>query len=165
MQKKIIIAGLLLTLTVGITQAQTPPPTVDTLNLFNDIFSKLQDKSSGGTIDLYQDPALHVLVQKNTRINKKEGIDGYRIQIFSSSGQEAREKALEIREKFLEMFPDFDPSLVYVEYVAPYFKLRVGDYRNKNEAYEFYHKLRKPFPSSYIVKSKINFPKLENENL
>jgi hypothetical protein len=145
--------------------AQESLSLVDSVSVYTDIFSTLQDNSRGGKIEIYQDPALHVLVDKSIRINKKEGLDGYRIQIFSSSGQEARDLANETQQKFLELFPDFDSRLIYTEYTAPYFKLRIGDFRNKNEAYEFFHKLRKKFPSSYIVKSKINFPKLEANQL
>lgn len=151
--------------TAFISLAQESESVADSMSVYNDIFSSLQDNSRGGKIEIYQDPALHVLVDKSIRINKKEGLDGYRIQIFSSSGQDARDKVNEIQQQFLEMFPDFDARLIYTEYTAPYFKLRIGDFRNKNEAYAFFHKLRKKFPSSYIVKSKINFPKLEADQL
>ncbi|PKP10269.1 MAG: sporulation protein [Bacteroidetes bacterium HGW-Bacteroidetes-4] len=133
--------------------------------LSHDIFSVLQDNSQGGKIQLFQDPELHVLVDRNIRINKKQGVEGYRIQLFSSSGQDARDKANQMQQRFIELYPDFNYNQVYTEYAAPYFKLRVGDFRNKNEAYELYHSVRKKFPSSYIVKTRINYPKLEAESL
>jgi len=52
---------------------------------------------------------------------------GYRIQIFASSTQEGAEKAARrARELFSEP--------VYVEYVAPLFKVRVGDCTSRGEA-------------------------------
>ena len=53
-----------------------------------------------------------------------------------------------------------DSNLIYFSYQAPYFKVLVGDYRNKNEAFEMYHKIKSTFPGLYIVKSRIKFPKL-----
>ncbi|MCK9205671.1 MAG: SPOR domain-containing protein [Salinivirgaceae bacterium] len=132
----------------------------DSLNISEDIFLQLQAKSTGGKIEITQDPSLNVLVDKSIRMNEKEGLNGFRIQIYSGSDQNAREKLNQLIEEFQTSFPDFDASLIYTEYQAPYFKLRVGDYRNKNEAYEFFHQVRKKFPNSYIVKSKIKYPKL-----
>jgi hypothetical protein len=159
---KLVLAGSLLFMATSMVIAQeTNKPE----ELSHDIFSVLQDNSQGGNIQLFQDPELHVLVDKNIRINKKQGIEGYRIQLFSSSGQDARDKANQMQQRFLELYPEFDYNQVYTEYTAPYFKLRVGDFRNKNEAYELYHLVRLKFPSSYIVKTRINYPKLEAESL
>lgn len=133
----------------------------DSIPVLQDIFSLLQDDSYGGTMNFYQNPSLHVLVDKNTRIHEKNGMDGYRIQIYSGSGISARIAASDVGEKFKEYFPDFDGDLIHYDYRAPYFKVSVGDFRSKNEAYEYYHTIMKKFPGSYIVKSKINFPKLE----
>ena len=126
----------------------------------DDIFYSIQDDTYGGNIDLYQNPSLHVLVNKYARINKKDRLDGYRIQIYSGSGNSARTEASNVRRKLLDKFPEFDSGLVYFDYQAPYFKVVIGDFRNKNEAFELYHKIKGKFSGSYIVKSKINFPKL-----
>ena len=131
------------------------------LTLEDDIFSILQDDSFGGIISFYQNPSLHVLVDKNSRLNKKNGLKGYRIQIYSGSGVTARDNANAASLQFKEKFEDFDTDLVYINYQSPYFRVRVGDFRNKNEAFEIYHEIVKKFPGSYIVKSKINFPKIE----
>ncbi len=131
----------------------------------NDIFPLIQDDSFGGNIDLYQNPSLHILIDKNIRLNKKNGLTGYRIQIFSGTGNAARENANITSRKFRNNFPNFDSDLIYFEYKAPYFKVRVGDFRNKNEAFEYFHMINRKFPGSYIVKSRIKFPKLEaNQN-
>ncbi len=135
----------------------------DTLKFEDNIFFQLQDKNNGGKMDIIQDPMLNVLVDKSIRINEKEGLNGFRIQIYSGSDQNAREKLTQLIEDFQTAFPEFDGSLIYTEYQAPYFKLRIGDYRNKNEAYEFFHQVRKKFPVSYIVKSKIKYPKMRYE--
>lgn len=130
----------------------------------DDIFSSIQDETYGGDIQLYQNPSLHVLVDRYARINKKERLNGYRIQIYSGSGNKARFEAEDIRRRLLNNFPEFDYNLIYFDYQAPYFKVVVGDYRNKNEAFEVYHRIKRKFSGSYIVKSKINFPKLKSNN-
>lgn len=129
----------------------------------DDIFYSIQDDTYGGTISLYQDPLLHVLVDKYARINEKQGLKGYRIQIYSGSGVSARAEANSARYRLLNLFPEFDPSLIYFDYHAPYFKVVIGDYRNKNEAFEVYHDIKRKFSGSYIVKTRIRFPKLSSK--
>ncbi len=135
--------------------------TADSVNITDDIFFALQNNTYGGNINVSQEPSLHVLIERNIRINKKKGLSGYRIQIFSGSGNNAREQANKVAQEFKHYFPDFDPDLIYFNYRAPYFKVRVGDFRNRNEAFELYKKINRKFPSSYIVKSRIKFPKLK----
>jgi len=128
------------------------------------IFSTLGKDSIGeGKIVLNQDPSLYLLIEKHARLNESNGLEGFRIQIFSASGQTARDHATTAEEKFIENFPEFDPDLIYIEYPAPFFKVRVGDYRTKSDAIEFYQKVKKYFPDSYIVRSTINFPKLDTD--
>jgi hypothetical protein len=135
--------------------------TTDSVNITDDIFSALQNNTYGGNITILQEPSLHVLIDRSIRINKKKGLNGYRIQIFSGSGNNAREQANKVAQEFKSYFPNFDHDLIYFNYQAPYFKVRIGDFRNRNEAFELYNKIIKKFPSSYIVKSRIKFPKLK----
>ncbi|MCG9880345.1 MAG: SPOR domain-containing protein [Bacteroidia bacterium] len=101
------------------------------------------------------DPKLDSLVNKNLEINKgNQTLDGYRIQIFAGSD---RNNAQAMRSKFITEFPD---EQVYLIYQQPYFKLRVGDYRNLIEAQGMYKKLQKQFEQLLIVPDKINLPKL-----
>lgn len=143
--------------------SETDAQTIDSIYISDDIFAKINTADSGGSMQIYQDPALHVLMDKTNRINKKDGLEGYRIQIFSGSGQDARDHSYKIQTEFLQQFPDFDPDLIYNIYQAPFFKLRLGDFRSKNEAVEFFHLVKQKFPNSYIVKSKIKYPKLESD--
>lgn len=126
----------------------------------NDIFYLLQEESlSAGEVILYQEASLNVLVDKHKRINKKS-LTGYRIQIYRGSGQEARDNANKASQTFSHTFPSFNQSQIYPIYESPYFKLRIGDYRTKNEAFELLYRVRKIFPNAYIVNTEINFPKL-----
>lgn len=131
-----------------------------------DLFYQLNEqKPDYGKITITQDALLYQLVDAFADINKRDGMKGYRIQIYSGSGQNARATMQTISQQFLKNFPDFDPAQVYPEYKTPYFKLCVGDFRSRGEANAFYHKIRELYPDSYIVNSKIKFPKLTPEDV
>jgi hypothetical protein len=130
-------------------------------HLSRDIFSTLQDETYGGDINIYQSPSINVLIDKNKKINKKNGVRGYRIQIFSASGISARTEANEVRREFIDNFPEIDSTTIYFDYQAPYFKVVVGNFRNKNEAFKEYHQIHSKFDGAYIIKSKIEYPKLD----
>ena len=126
----------------------------------NDIFSEIQKKdSSKGEILIFQDASLNVLVDRNKRINKNN-LKGFRIQIYRGSGQDAREQSNLASQRFMEKFPDYNPKHIYFIYETPYFKVRIGDYRTRNEAFEVLYKVKDYFRDAYIVNSKINFPDL-----
>lgn len=131
----------------------------------HDIFQVLDSNEYGGKISIYQNSSVYNTMQKQILINKKIGgiPKAYRIQIFSSSGNQAREKAIGFKKAFIENHPEFESTEIYLLYQPPFFKLRLGDYRNKHEAILIYNKLVKYYPNCYIVKSKINFPKLIEE--
>ncbi|MFY8190018.1 MAG: SPOR domain-containing protein [Bacteroidia bacterium] len=111
---------------------------------------KAQDK-----VVLVSDSHLDSLVLKNIEINKaSQSMDGYRIQIFTGSD---RNNANALRTRFLTDFPE---EQIYLIYQQPYFKLRVGDYRNLIEAQSMYQQLQKFYGQILIVPDKINLPKL-----
>lgn len=131
-------------------------------HLSRDIFSSINSTYYGGTVNIYQDPSINALIDKNIRINKKNKVQGYRIQIFSGSGTSARVEANDIRREFIDYFPELDSTTIYFDYKAPYFKVVIGDFRNKNEAFQEYHQIKSKFEGAYIIKSKINYPKLND---
>ena len=81
-------------------------------------------------------------------------MDGYRVQLFSGSD---RNKANLIKSQFKSDLPEVP---VYITYRQPYFKLRVGDFRNRIEATQFFLKLEDNYENLLIVPDKINFPNL-----
>jgi hypothetical protein len=95
------------------------------------------------------------LQQKYIELNKlKQSSSGYRIQIHFGN---EREKAKEIKTKFLQAFPEIP---AYDSYQSPNFRVRVGDYRSKLEATKFLKQISASFPSSFIVTDNIKYPKL-----
>jgi hypothetical protein len=104
-----------------------------------------------------QDDDVTWLVEKyNNQNQTKPIINGYRVQIYFDSGNQSKKKANDVKTQFLAKNPDIPCYLVYQ---SPNFKVRVGDFRTRYEAYKFYREIRNDFPSAYIVKDEINFPK------
>jgi len=130
----------------------------------HDIYKAL-DTSGPGKITIVQDSSIYRMMQTSKEINQHQnGIpNGYRIQIFSASGNQAREDAIKFKEDFLLLHPEFDEDEIYQLYQPPFFKLRVGDYRNESDALIVYKSLVKDYPDCYIVRSPVNFPRLTFE--
>lgn len=117
------------------------------------------EQNSGGRLNVYQDGRLDELVLRHISINtNKEGIPGYRIRIFSESGQGARPKATDVRAKFFNNYPDIETYLVYD---APNFKVYVGDFRTRSEALKMQKRISRDYPYSFIISDRINFPPLD----
>jgi hypothetical protein len=113
-----------------------------------------------GNLEIRQDPRLDELLQRHINYNKKKGgMNGYRIQIFFGSGRTARDDANETKAKFLSYFPDVKAHILYQ---SPFYKVRIGDFRTKNETLKFYRKIQRRFPNAYIIPDIIEFPELED---
>jgi len=80
-------------------------------------------------------------------------MEGFRVQIFFG----LRAEANKVRIDFLRSYPD---AGAYVTYLAPNFRLRVGDFRNRTDAERFKREIIKTYPGSYIVSDQISLPAL-----
>ncbi len=110
-------------------------------------------------LDIKRDPRLDKMLKWHIEKNKKmEGMDGYRVEVFFSSKMDAKEKALEVKTKFLSEYPDY---AVHIKFIAPNFRVRVGDFRTKNEAWKLYKMIQDDYPAAFIVPDVINFPLLK----
>ncbi|WP_297091883.1 SPOR domain-containing protein [uncultured Draconibacterium sp.] len=105
--------------------------------------------------DARLDKMLKWHIEKN---QKREGMSGYRVEIFFSSALDAKKQALDTKTEFLTNYPDFP---VHIKFIAPNFRVRVGDFRTKNEALKLYKQVQKDYPSAFIVPDVIEFPLLK----
>ena len=108
-----------------------------------------------GDIKIIADSRIENLNRK--KIENPTRLNGYRVQIFFGD----RSKAQEMRGEFIRKYPD---TKAYISYLAPNFRLRVGDFRTRLECEKFKHQIDAQFPGSYIVKDKIELPSLEPES-
>lgn len=81
-------------------------------------------------------------------------INGYRIQIAAYSGVNSKSQAESARNSFNNLFPYTRAYLIYSE---PYFKVRVGNYYTRLQAYKDLENIRETYPSAYIVPDKISY--------
>ena len=126
-----------------------------TENYFDEYVRHIQAKKLGeGQVKIVQDNRIKNLMNKQIRIDvNNPGYIGYRIQIFFDSGSQAKTKANEVKSKFLTLFPDM---AAYLTYEQPFFKIRVGDFRNMLEAQGFKNVLSTEFSNAFIVSDRIN---------
>ncbi len=83
------------------------------------------------------------------------GIEGYRVQILSDAGNNAKDRAQSSLIEFERYFPGI---AVYLSYQQPNFKVRCGDYRTKAEARRLLNDVLGQFPGAYIVRDHIKLP-------
>ena len=76
--------------------------------------------------------------------------DGYRIQLIFGS----RSEVSSARSRFLAQWR----YSAYETYLAPNFRLRVGDFMNRWQAEKALRSLKTKFPNAYIVRDKIETP-------
>ncbi len=112
-------------------------------------------------IDVNQDPRLEKMLKWHVENNKKrDGMDGYRVEIFFSSALNAKDQSLRIKKDFMSKYPEHD---VHVKFTAPNFRVRVGDFRTKNEALKLHKQIQKDYPGAFIVPDVIDFPLLKSD--
>jgi hypothetical protein len=111
-----------------------------------------------GVIKIKAHPTVEQLVQKHIAYNiQHPQIEGYRIRIYRDNSSNARQRSQDISESFSDYFSDIP---VYRSYDNPYFKVSVGDFRAKDDALRLYMRLKRQYPTAYIVQEDINLPAL-----
>lgn len=120
-----------------------------------DILSILQAKQPGsGDVKIIQDGAIANLLAKHTEANRsRRGVPGYRIRIFSDSGHNAKNRAYGVKSEFYSKYPDIQAYLVFK---TPNYKVYVGDFRTKLEAFQVAKMIQNNFPNAFIVNDRIN---------
>jgi hypothetical protein len=109
-----------------------------------------------GKVTIHGDKGVESLVAKHISFNEKvKGFPGYRIQIYFESGNYSKNKAFGEKGKFLSRFPEISAYVIFQE---PYYKVRVGNFRNKLEAEAFKQRIKEQWPEAYIIKDDIEMP-------
>lgn len=111
-----------------------------------------------GKVEIVKDSRIDALVRQEGVIvppATSPQIVGYRIQLFFDSKKDNVDQA---RSKFVSMYPKVD---TYVSFTAPNYFLKVGDFRTQTEAEKIKSGVENQFPTSFIVKEKINLPRID----
>ena len=135
---------------------------VDTLLAGKDIFSLLPDGTAGGAkVNVHQTDVVKEAMGRHVAANSSRELSGYRVRIFFDNKQTARVESEETLKRFESMYHDV---VAYRSYANPYFKVTVGDFRTKSEAFRLLERIRHEFPSAFVVKESISFPVIDKEN-
>jgi len=110
--------------------------------------------SQNSTIYDENESRIDSLVLKQIYINSlKNGVDGFRVQIHHDQSQ-SREESQKVRAKFSQDFPHLK---TYLEFKSPYYKIQVGDFITRIEAYKVQKEISQKYRGTYIVPSIVNF--------
>ena len=112
--------------------------------------------SQNANVIVQQDSRVEQLIQRQKDIHNADNtIEGFRIQIFMESGNDAVEHANITMEEFKTNYPDIP---IYLIFGQPYYRLRVGDFRTRLEAEKAYQTLSKDYKKAFITSDKIQLP-------
>ena len=100
------------------------------------------------------DTATFIVQEKS---DAPKAVNGFRVMIFMSNSQSARNDALAARELFDTTFPE---ERSYVTYENPYFKVAVGNCTTQEEALILLERVKRLFPKAFIMRENILFEEL-----
>ena len=113
--------------------------------------------SENGSIASINETGINALVSKYEAILKaRNGVNGWRVQLMFKP---KKEEIQQLKIAFIKLYPEIP---AYLEYEAPYYRIRVGNCRTKLEAIKIKSLISKNFPGAYPVPEIINFSQLEN---
>ena len=118
--------------------------------IFLNCFVKAQNQN----VNTSNDELVSDLVERHKRIGLlKQTTSGYRIQLYFGS---ERSKAAEIKTDFTNNFTNTPAYLIYQQ---PNFKIRVGDFKTRMEAFAFLESIKEFYTTSFIVPDEIKLSK------
>jgi hypothetical protein len=113
--------------------------------------------AAAGTVNVKKDPRIDALTTfLGTPQNGKSTVTvkGFRVQIFTDRD---KNKVNQRRADYLAFYAE-QPA--YIDFLAPNFRLRVGNFRTKLDASYFQNKIKPHFPDAVIVMDDVELPKL-----
>ncbi len=132
-------------------QPSRPSNVSGVMDYVDDIF--LDDTTGyniGGQISILGDPRIDHLIHIHTKERGKVAkVPGYRIQIIQDTKRET------IKNEKMRLISMYGNVPTYQSYQAPFFKLRIGNYTDRFEAYRMYLELKPIFPRAFIVRDKV----------
>lgn len=112
--------------------------TLFTLVLSSQLFSQNSDRQ------------MEKILEERRAFNQSlTDVEGFRIQIFSELSES---RARGAQSKFNSLFPEVSS---YLSYEQPEWKVQVGNFKEKLDAYRILEKVRMEFPGALILKTKI----------
>ena len=115
------------------------------------IFNSATAQSRNYTIT--GDVTVNAMVERHIEFNYRvKTIPGFRVQIASFSGTNSKTSAFNLRDRFVLEYPSVQAYIVFDD---PNFKVKVGDFRTRLEAYAFLQQIKEVY-KGYVIKDNIN---------
>ena len=86
---------------------------------------------------------------REEKFRSPDKIDGWRVQLLATT---ERSKVMELKARFLNEYPNISADW---DYSAPYYKMKVGSYLTKLEAFRLRNRIRVNFPDAYVIRDKV----------
>src|SRR5687767_5980794 len=102
--------------------------------------------SQTGKVETTFDPGIEGVLGGYSAKALDEEPQGFRVQICTESGNNARDLANGEKARF---YANYEGKKAYLEWESPNFKVRVGDFKNRLEATLYWKQLSIDFPASY----------------
>ena len=116
--------------------------------LFLAVVSLSFAQSRKGRVEITGDVKVSELVKKHIEFNERmQTVPGYRVQIAALSGPNSRNQAFDLKAKFKEEYPDVE---VYIIFTEPNFRIKVGDFTSKLDAYVFMQRIKDRYPGTIV---------------
>lgn len=151
MKRILLIFGFLLLASALRAQDTTRTAPIDSTLAGRDILSVL-----GPGVNLQQSSEVRQALQSQVAANAERKIIGYRVRVFYDNAPTARARSESIVRTLRQQYPSLG---VYLSFDTPNYKVCVGDFRTKDEALAVYNALKNTYPTAYIIKESINYPR------
>ena len=126
--------------------------TKQTLLLLAFLATGLLTTAQSGKVTVTGDVDVGEMVARHVELNNRvKSMPGFRVQIASFSGTNSKTSAFNLRDRFMLDYPSVQAYIIYDE---PNFKVKVGDFRTRLEAYAFLQEIKEVY-KGYIIKDNI----------
>ena len=108
-------------------------------------------QTDSGMVIVHKDPRVSLLVKKQAQINEettrlnRRSMPGFRLQVINTTD---RGNAIEAKTKIYQMYPELK---AYLQYKSPYYRLKVGNFKSRQEAEEYQKNLSGDFQNAVFI--------------
>jgi arginine/ornithine N-succinyltransferase beta subunit len=129
------------------------------------LLSSLYSWAHSDTIIVHKDARIEVLTAKQAAINKKSQMmtsnglyKGFRVQVISTRLQD---EALQIKSQLLSKYPEHK---TYLAFQSPFYKVRIGNFIDRNEAIQLSKQLSKFYTRGvYVIEDAVEYTPPDEE--
>lgn len=117
------------------------------------LFISVQSFSQDSSVIIHKDPRIDLLIRKQSEVNEIASRDerrigkGFRLLVINTN---KREDAIAAKTKVYTYFPELKAYLIYR---SPFFRLKVGNFKERSDAEEYQKKLDHYFPNGVFIMS------------